>query len=191
MATAYVRSPISNGCISGKTQYCCGVCDGDVCNGSCGAHGTCAGGTSPVDIAYIGGSLDLYLRVNYPTIRSIKTFVELRCCPGCANQYRRTIKVELYECPNAIYYIGSVMYAHVDNPQVSNNTVYNLTSSSKWLGTVPAGACGGCYTGRHSHMERSGGSTIAPCCAVGVTTSTNIYSWTFTPHAYCPASADK
>ena len=187
MATAYVRSPI-NGCITGRTQYCCGGCAGDVCSGSCGAHGTCVGGTSPVDI---GGSGDIYLRVNYPTVKSIKTVVQLRCCTGCADKYRRTIKVELYECPGAIYYIGAVMYAHVDNPQVANNWVYDLTSSSKKLGTAPSGSCGGCYTGPHSHMERSGGSTIAPCCAVGVSTSTNIYSWTFTPHTHCPSLADK
>jgi len=164
---------------------------GDICNGSCGNHGTCVGGTSPVDIARTGGSWNLYLRVNYPTVKSIKTYVELRCCTGCATKYRRTIKVKLYQCPNAIGYIGTVMYAHVDNPQVAHNKVYNLTSSSKKLGTMPTGSCGGCYTGPHSHMERSGGSTSAPCCATDVSTSTKIYSWTFTPFPVCPTSPEK
>lgn len=187
MATAYVRSPIS-GCITGRTQYCCGACTGgDVCSGSCGTHGTCVGWSSPVDIAGSGG---LYLRVNYPTVRSIRTIVELRCCSSsCANKYRRTIKVELYAQSNAVCYIGSVMYGHVDGPLVSSNTVYNLSSSSKQLGTVPSGSCGGCYTGPHSHMERSGGSTSAPCCAASVSTSTNIYSWTFDP-TQCPTLAE-
>lgn len=192
MAYAYVRSPFY-GCITGKTQYCCDQCENpdDVCDGSCGNHDTCVGGSQPIDIA--GGAVDLYLRVNYPNVRSLKTFVEIRCCngTGCADRYRRTIKVELYECPNAIYYIGSVMYAHVDNPQVSNNTVYNLTSSSKKIGTVPSGSCAGCTSGPHTHMERSGGTRVAPCCGIYVTTSTNIYRWTYTPHAYCPESTEK
>ena len=191
MATAYVRSPFgSSACISGKTQYCCGACQGDDCNGTCGTHGVCAGGAtgSAVDVAYISGSYDVYLRVNIPTVKSIKTFVSLTCCGGCVDKFRRRIKVELYQCPDAVGLIGTVFYAHIESPSVGDNTIYNLGSSSKKLGTaaVSPPACW-CISGPHSHMERTGGSTLAPCCAVGVTSSTNIYSWTFTP-IICPNS---
>jgi hypothetical protein len=188
MATAYVRGPFSNGCISAKVKYCNHNCQGgDPCDGNGNTHGTCGGGAtnSAVDVAYVSGSLDVYLRVNYPTVNSIKTFVNTLCC-GCDDNYKRTIKVELYQCPNAIGYIGTVIYAHIASPQVNNNTIYNLTSSSKKLGTAPSTACG-CYGGVHSHMERLGGSTLSTiCCAVSVSSSSNIYSWNFTPFAICP-----
>jgi hypothetical protein len=178
MATAYVRSPIS-GTITGRDKYC--GCPG-VCNGNGSNHSTCRGWASPVDI---GGSGNLVLRVNYPTVQSIKTLIgDQCCCDPCPDEYERTVTVELYGQPNAACYIGSVMYGHVSNPQVNHNTIYNLTSGNKTLGTVPGGSCnscafGSCYTGAHSHMERLGGTTVAPCCCTGVTGSTNIYKWTF------------
>lgn len=142
----------------------------------------------------LSGSLDVYLRVNYPTVKSIKTFVGLTCCSSCTEypDFRRRIKVELYQCPDAVGLIGTVFYAHIASPQVSDNTIYNLTSSSKKLGTAPApGGCG-CYGGYHSHMERSGGATLSGiCCATSVLSSTNIYSWTFTPISPCPSAPVK
>jgi hypothetical protein len=67
--------------------------------------------------------------------------------------------------------------------------IYNLTSSSKKLGTAPAAGGCGCYGGYHSHMERSGGTTLSGiCCATSVSSSTNIYSWTFTPINPCPSA---
>lgn len=193
MATAYVRSPFSTeSCISAKVKYCNNGCQGgDPCPGNGNNHGVCAGGAtgSAVDVAIIaGGSYAVSLRVNYPTVKSIKTFVSLTCCGGCVDKFRRRIKVELYQCLDAVGLIGTVFYAHIESPSVDDNVVYNLSSSTKPLGTAPApGGCG-CYGGPHSHMERLGGSTPATiCCALHVFSSTNIYSWTFTPIT-CPNS---
>jgi hypothetical protein len=133
----------------------------------------------------------LFLRVNYPTVRSVVAWVELRCCnAGCGDNFRRTITLDLYAQANAICYIGSVMYGHIVNPLVANGQTYNLTSSSLQIGTVPAGACGGCYTGPHSHMERLGGVSLAPCCCTAVTSSTNIYKWDFNPSS-CPSAPQR
>lgn len=193
MATAYVRSPFgSDACISATKKYCNHSCQGgDPCDGNGNDHGVCAGGATgtSIDVAYISGSLDVYLRVNYPTVKSIKTFVGLTCCSGCDDKFRRRIKVELYQCPDAMGLIGTVFYAHIESPQVNDNTIYNLTSSSKILGTAPAAGGCGCYGGYHSHMERSGGATLSGiCCASPVSSSTNIYSWTFTPLSSCPSA---
>lgn len=179
MPTAIVRAPVG-GQITGRTKYC--VCPGDTCSGSGNNHNTCRGWSSPVDIA---GTGTITLFVNYPTVRSIITSVELKCCcADCADQYERTITVKLYALPDADGFIGSVMYGHVANPQVNHNWMYNLDSSSMDLGSVPGGSCNACnfacYTGPHCHMERSGGATIAPCCCLNATRgSTNIYQWSF------------
>lgn len=184
MATAYVRSPY-NGTITGRTKHC--VCPGDTCYGSGSDHGSCKGGSWAGTSIDVSGSGDLYLRVNYPTVRSVVTWVALECCggSGCADQYRRMVTVDLYALPNAVCYIGSVAYGHVANPQVGNGQTYNLTSSSKMLGTAASGSCGTCSTGPHAHMERLFGSTVAPCCCTTVTTATNIYKWNFDP-LHCP-----
>ncbi|MDP2362723.1 MAG: hypothetical protein Q8M94_03020 [Ignavibacteria bacterium] len=175
--TVFVRSPIS-GYITGRTKYCIPLSQGGdpVCTGSGNPHNSCAGGVTPVDI---GGSGSLYLRVNYPNVLSIRTFIALPCCPGQPDNYRRAITVELYGKSNGVCYIGSVRYAHVASPAVSHNTLYNLSSGSKLLGTVPTGSAGSCYSGPHSHMERTGGVTVAPCCGATVSTSTNIYRYTW------------
>lgn len=184
--TVYVRSPIS-GFITGRTNYCKYPYGSDVCLGSGGVHGTCIGGSSPIDI---GGSGSLNLHVNYPNILSIRTFVEIRCCPSTyGNDYRRTITVELYGKSNGLCYVGSVKYAHVASPAVSNNTLYNLTSGTKLLGAVPAGNPGSCYTGPHSHMERVGGSVMPTglCCGATVNSSTNVYKYTWDNALPCPS----
>ena len=189
MPTVYVYSP-ADGIITGRANYCGSPCDADPCTGDHGTHGTCKGWSSPVDIdAYDGEELKLY--VNYPTVKSIKTLVQYECCCDAQNKYGRAIIVELYAKQNAVCYIGSVLYGHVDNPQVTNNAVYNLSSSSKTLGYAPGGtySCGGstCYSGSHSHMERHGGATVAPCCCTDtVKGSTSIYKFIFSdPSVWC------
>lgn len=189
MPTALVRAPVG-GQITGRSKYCVSCGDGDSCFGSGNTHATCKGYSSPVDIA---GTGTIRLYVNYPTVKSIVTLIGLECCcDACPDQYERTITVKLYGQPDGVYYIGAVMYGHVSNPLVTHNTTYNLTSSSKDLGSVPAGACNDCafdcYTGPHCHMERSGGSTSAPCCCLNATQgSTTIYEWSFT----CPVQPTK
>lgn len=174
MAYVFVYSPVG-GIITGRANYCLpcpAPCDGDQ-----GAHSTCVGWSSPVDIdANDNETIYLYAST---LVKSIRTLIELECCCTCGNNdYCRAIKVELYGLFNAECLIGSVLYGHVANPQVTHNTVYN--ASSKLLGYAPpCNGCGcGCYTGSHSHMERSGGSTVAPCCCVDTTKgSTAIYRW--------------
>ena len=186
IVTVYVRSPFS-GCITGRNNYCNGNCsnpDGN-CNGSGNQHGTCRGWSNPVDI---GGSGNVYLRVNYPNVRRAITYIGLHCCgsASCGDNFKRTISVEVYGLNNAGYcYIGTVMYGHVSNPAVTNGGIYNLTSSILLLGTATTGSCTGCSTGAHSHMERLGGSVVAPCCGATVTTSTNIYKFTWDNAQVC------
>ncbi len=189
MPTVYVYSP-ADGIITARDDYCGSPCDADPCTGDHGTHATCKGWSSPVDIdAYDGEEIKLY--VNYPTVKSIKTLVEYECCCNDQNKYGRAIIVELYALRDAQCYIGSVLYGHIDNPQVTHNTVYNLSSSSKRLGYAPAGAhsCGGstCYSGSHSHMERLGGQTVAPCCCTDtVKGSTPIYKFIYSnPDIWC------
>lgn len=179
MPTAFVYAPVG-GQITGRTKYC--VCPGDSCSGSGSNHSTCKGWSTPVDIA---GTGIITLFVNYPTVRSIITLVELKCCcAACADQYERTITVKLYALQNADGFIGSVMYGHVANPQVVHNMMYNLTSSSRDLGSVPTGSCScgpfTCFSGPHCHMEQSGGVSGAPCCCVTANRgSTSIYQWSY------------
>ena len=187
--TVYVRSPIS-GCITGRNNYCNGNCSNpdSTCTGSGNTHGTCMSSTSPVDI---GGTGTINLRVNFPNVLSVITYINLVCCSTTyANDYRRMVTVELYGKSNGKCFIGKVRYGHVANPSVANNTIYNLpTSGVLALGTVPSGSPGSCYTGAHSHMERSGstGSTLAPCCGTTVSSSSNIYKFTWdNSPAVCP-----
>ena len=177
MAIANVKAPFG-GTVTGRTKYC-NCKNPEICEGSGLTHSTCVGGAAGSQIDITPNNSDaIYLRVNYPTVRSIKTWVEIRCCDSrCSNDIRRTITVELYALPDAGCYIGSVKYAHIANPQVSNGGIYNLTSSSKWLGTAASGFCY-CSSGPHAHMERSGGSGPSACCCTTVTTSNIIYSWT-------------
>jgi len=174
MPDVYVYSPV-DGIITGRSNYCI-PCPAP-CSGDQGTHSTCRGWSSPVDVDAVDNE-QVVLYVN-SLVKSIRTFVENRCCSAaCGNDYRRAITVELYGQLNANCLIGSVMYGHVSNPQVTHNTVYNLAGTSKILGNAPGGNCGTCYTGSHTHMERSGGSTVAPCCCVDtVKGSTAIYKW--------------
>ncbi len=182
--TVYVRSPIS-GYITGRDQYCKPLSQGgDVCNGSQGTHGKCMSSSNPVDI---GGSGSLYLRVNYPNVLSIVTYINLVCCNSSyGDNYRRMVTVELYGRANGVCYMGAVRFGHVASPAITNGTLYNLSGGSTLIGTVPSGNPGSCYTGPHSHMERSGGSVVAPCCGATVSTSTNIYKFTWN-NVTCPA----
>lgn len=177
MPTAYVYSPLT-GKIRGRENYCCDPCNPTPCTGACDAHGTCNNWSSPVDVS---GTGDIYLYVNYSTVRSIRTVIDYKCCSsGAGDDYRRIVKVDLYGDVNAICHIGSLLYGHVSNVAVGNNQVYNLTSGSKLIGTVPGGTSGTCYQGGHSHMERLGGSTIAPCCCADAYAGTTaIYRWDF------------
>jgi len=182
MPTAYVYSPV-DGIITGRNQYCGQPCDNNPCTGDHGTHRTCNNWSSPVDIDAVDNE-QLYLYVNTAVI-SIRTFVQYKCCCSHQNDYGRVIIVELYGERDAQCYIGSVLYGHIANPQVTDGQIYNLSGTSKLLGNAPAGAhnCGGftCYSGSHSHMERSGGATLAPCCCTDTLKgSTAIYKWDFT-----------
>lgn len=181
MATAYVYAPIG-GIITGRENYCGFPCDNNPCTGDHGTHSTCKSGwLSPVDIA---GTGSIYLYVNYPTVKSVKTFIEFECCCNVQNDYGRIIKVLLYGKQNSECYIGMVVFGHINSPAVSNNQLYNLTSNQLRLGQTVGGShnCNGitCYSGTHVHMERWGGQTIAPCCcASAVKGGTPIYQWNF------------
>jgi len=178
--TAYVRSPIS-GHITGRTYYCTTPSD-PYCYGnpSNGTHYPChSGWYHPVDI---GGTGTLYLYVNYPNVSSVITWVSLLCCSSsCDSSLRRMITVDLYGRSNGRCYIGSVAYGHVNTVYVSNGVLYNLSGSSLRLGTVTTVTGCGCSDGAHSHMEATGStlSCIAPCCGATVSTSTNIYQFTW------------
>ncbi len=175
----YVNSPIA-GTIQGLSTYCDDATE----------HLTCGGypWVNPVDV---GGSGNLYLRVNYPNVRSIRTWVGPGCCgdkPCATSDMKRIVTVELWDDSNArCYYMGSVKYGHVANPQVVDNTVYNLTSGTKLLGAVPADAfCAGCFEHQHSHMEIVGGQVISLLgCDDTVSSSTNIYRFTWSDNPPC------
>lgn len=180
MATAYVYSPV-DGIITGRGNYCGIPCDNNPCTGDHGVHGTCKGWSSPVDVdAQDNESVVLYMNT---AVQSIITWIQNVCCCTCGRAgYCRAIVVDLYGEPNGHCYIGSVLYGHVGNPQVVNGQLYNSGLNGKQLGTAPAGdgTCA-CYSGSHSHMERSGGATDAPCCCTDtVKGSTRIYHWDFT-----------
>lgn len=192
MAYAYVYAPIS-GRITGRDNYCINEqrqCDSDPCGGDHGAHKKCKGWASPIDIGATG---QIYLYVNYPTVKKIQTWVEYKCCCGEQNSdYARTITVDLYVYDNGKYcYVGSVMYGHVKNPQVLNGAWYDLTRGDKYLGDIPGGTytCNefSCYGGAHSHMERSLGETAGPlCCCTSVAAGTTaIYRYYYNPGFTC------
>lgn len=136
------------------------------------------GWSDPVDI---GGTGALNLNVNYPNVRRVTINIGSQCCSSCSDSnVKRTVTANLYGLNNTGYcYVGSVMYGHVASPTVLDGATYDLTSGSLRIGTVPNVQCGGCYTGAHSHMERSGGTVLAPCCSGSVSTSTRIYKFTW------------
>lgn len=187
MPTAYVKAPIS-GTITGKANYC--ICPCETCSGCGNDHAECQGWSSPIDVG--GDGPNIFLYVNYPTVRSVRTYVEYECCCNELNDHGRTITVELYAEPNLECYIGAVMFGHIADPAVGNGQTYNLTSSSLKLGEVVQDdyeECGGgivCYDGEHVHMEMSGGQEVAPCCCTSVSAgSDSIYKWDFSA---CPSS---
>jgi hypothetical protein len=183
MATATLKSPVT-GTVTGKAVYC--QCPGDVCAGSGATHGSCNGGSSKYDID-AGDGEAIKLRVNYPTVKSIETWVytsgAAACCEStsCASKFKRTIVVDLFSQvdANAGSYIGTVLYGHIDNPVVSHGQVINLSSGVFTLGYAASGSCTGCSTGSHVHMEKWGGSANSYCCCTTVTTSNVLYSWNF------------
>lgn len=160
---AYVFAPIT-----GR------VSQGPGCNAN---HATCGAGYSPIDI---GGTGDIYLYVNYPTVKSIRIIVGSLCCnAGTGADYRRTVKVELYGQLNASCYFGSVLYGHIRDLAVQDG-VYNLTSYSLRIGRVIEQGLGPgtCYTAAHVHMQHGGGATVYASCLQNVTAgTTTIYSW--------------
>lgn len=178
--TINIYSPIS-GIITGRDNYC--ITSDPICTGSGASHGSCSGGSSRVDI---GGSGTLYLRAT--NVKSFIPRISLACCGGtsCGDNFKRVIKIELYGKANGVCYIGAVLYGHVTSPTVSNATVYNLSGTSYAIGSVTTGSCSNCSTGAHSHMERFGGSVVAPCCGLSVSSSTVIYRFTWDDSISCP-----
>ncbi len=192
--TVYVRNPIeTGGRITAVDKYCLEPYD-PVCTGSDpdpDHHLTCRLWSYPVDVDGSEGQ-GLYLRVNYPNVRNIKTFVESRCCgdKACATaQMKQTVTVDLYGGAGAAcYYMGSVMFGHVASPTVQDKQVYAVPASGVMkLGQVPSGYCALCYEGAHSHMEISGGTRVAtlPCCNATINSSTNIYKFTWMDNPPC------
>ncbi len=198
--TVYVKSPIA-GTISGRANYCTDNLPGTpypdpICTGSLGTHLPCMGWSNPVDV---GGSGSLYLRVNYPNVRSIRTTVKPACCLNsiydtCSSiaNYRQVVVVDLYGGADGLcYYMGSVMYGHVASPAVVDKGLYVVPASGQiLLGTVPSGSCvidpqHKCFTAPHSHMEVTGGTVVAPCCGASVSGSTNIYKFTWSNNPPC------
>lgn len=186
MPYAYVYAPVS-GTVSGRNKYCTSTC---ACAGDGNLHSLCTCGQpcvwyDPVDIRTCGSTPSIWLYVS-SDIKSIRTFIQYLCCGGAQNDYGRAIIVELYAQPNAVCYIGSVKFGHVAFPRVQHGQIYNISGSIQ-IGTVMGGSYGNCYTGPHTHMERSGGETVAPCCCATVSAGTTpIYRWYYqTP---CPTS---
>ncbi len=168
LITAYVRAGLS-GSITGLDTYCPSP-----------THHACRESslfTTPVDI---GGPGDVYLRVNYPNVASIRTTRSLSCCggiSGCPDVLKSYVTVELYGRSNGQCFIGTVGYGHIENP-VSDG-LHNLLSGEFKLGTASPDHSCICSTGSHSHMEQKGGSRLALTCGQVITTSTNIFSFQY------------
>lgn len=157
MTVIYVYSP-TGGLITGRDNYC--IPCPSPCTGDGDSHSSCYwedGYGSPVDLS-ASSSQWIILYVNYPAVKSIKTFVRDQCCNNDESDYGQIVEVELYEDFNAQSYRGSVVYGHIANPQVGNGNTYNLGSGSVTLGQAPATDQdhAWCYSGPHSHMERKG-----------------------------------
>ncbi len=180
--TINIYSPIS-GYITGRDNYCLAGDTNVNCLGTGAVHYGCNSGSSRVDIE---GSGALYLRAT--NVKSFIPRIGYYCCSstGCANDYKRTIKIELYGKQNAVCYIGAVLFGHVTSPTVSDGVIYNLTTTAYQIGSVTTGSCSGCSSGAHSHMERFGGSVVAPCCGTSVSSSTPIYRFTWDDTISCP-----
>lgn len=173
--TVYVRSPLSAvGRVTGVDSYCVDGTPHPVCQGA-------AGWRSPTDI---GGGGTLTLRVNYPNVKGIRTYVGLQCCSDSyPADLRRVVIVQLYGAhpiPGcAPIYIGSILFGHVASPQVDNDRWYDLTSGEKVLGTVATQTAPPCSTGPHTHMQVMPGGTRLVSCDQQVSSSTSIYTWTW------------
>ncbi len=182
--TAYVRSPFSTTgmLVRGDDNYCDGSGTHPVCNPG-------AGWVLPTDISGVG---TLTLRVNYPNVRRIRTFVGLQCCSDTSpTNLRRVVIVELYGVttvpdPACRYaYIGSILYGHVASVSVGDNQWYDLTSGEKVLGTVATETASRCSTGGHSHMQIMPGGTRLVTCSSTISSSTSIYKWIWYNNVPC------
>lgn len=177
--TVYVYSPLS-GTITGRDYYCQA---GSPCNGDDGLHGSCGGGLNRVDV---GGSGTLYFRAT--NVKSLYLTYGT-CSSGCSEDIHRTLKISMYGKPDGFCPVGSVLYAHVGAPPLPAG-LRNYYGGPLAIGSTPAGTCGVFYTGAHSHMERFGGSVVAPCCGVSVTTGTAIYKFTWDDSIICPGISE-
>lgn len=177
--TVYVYSPLA-GWISGRDYYCGAT---SVCNGDGGIHGSCGGGQNRVDVA---GSGTLYFRAT--NIRSLYLSYGT-CGSGCSTDIMRTLKISLYGKPDGFCPVGSVLYAHVGQPLLPSG-LQNYSGGLLAIGSTPSGTCGDFYTGAHSHMERFGGTVVAPCCYANVTTGTAIYKFTWDDSIICPGISE-
>lgn len=159
MPTAYVYSPFTGS-----------ISQGPGCNDN---HVTCGSGSSPVDVAGLG---DVYLYVNYPTVKYVNIQISSLCCnvSGANDDHKRSVRVDLYDASSCQF--GFVLYGHIRSVGVGNGWI-TLTSSSLYIGKTVNVTHSVCYPGIHIHMQRSGGTTHVSCGA-NVTQGTSIiYSW--------------
>jgi hypothetical protein len=175
MPTVYVYAPFT-GRITGLDNYCSG-----------GAHTPCRNAqpaqVSPVDIATSGVVLKIYFYAS----RSSKVYIstENRCCYSNTGSYGRTRIVDIFSIEGC--YVGSVWFGHVDyipynDPDKSKEASdgWHVVSGPLLLGQTPQGLCcapcgcssGCCYTGPHTHMERTGGTRVSLYCGQIVTGGT-------------------
>ncbi len=194
MPYAYLYAPVSGSVTNlDHRQCCCTCCPSNTCPGTCNCsetcnnnncltpctHIACNGGGGMVDIGT--GDSEIYLQVNATVVRSIRTYVQALCCNRDTSSYSRAVTVELWsqQYANGVH-IGTILYGHIDNPQVGHNNIINLASGSLRLGYTLGGPYGSCFSGRHIHMEKWAGSRVVQCGAGTTRGSTLIYQFYFT-----------
>ena len=164
MPYVYVYSPVSGS----VTQD-----DHDGCDSS---------GSQAIDMGTNWVDVRLYLDSWY--FKSIYVSVEYDCCtPSDEENYRRLVKVKLYNQPNQAGYVGFVGFGHTKNVAISG--AYNVYGNNfgKICETHLTGCIcqvcdsGCCYTGAHLHVETYGGTNVVSYGQALTAGSTAIYRW--------------
>lgn len=174
--TYYLESGITGHISSRLSSYCPGCC-----------HVNFSGWANALDWATWNGGTQRIECEPGTGINSAKTIHRLGigCLTECSGQPQDdAVEVHFYTGYNATgTLVGKALYVHVDNILVDSNQVYNKPWSGGYLsiGWVPASACGGCYTGAHTHMQSdTGGSLVSGLTDCGDSIAccgTNQYQW--------------
>jgi hypothetical protein len=181
MPYGYVYAPTS-GSVWSLDCYCSWPgCNSTPPCGGAGCDHVIVGGAGfccPIDV---GGGSDgtvISFRAN-SVVQSIQIERISNVCSSGSSPWTDGIKVHMYRYPNAVCYMGTVLYGHLRDRTADNQTINRGGSDwNQYLGMLPSDCACGCSSGIHIHMETNVGSRNSRTCGASVYEGTSwLYNW--------------